>query len=138
MLVAHLSGKDEEHWAKPLVWVTPRGGVAVLGAFASWEHRSTYILWASLAALFLLIALSMPRVLAPLRRAWIPLGQLMGRVMHPLILGIVYALVIIPAGGLMRLFRRDPLARRKVPGVASYWVARTEGTTDARSLKEQF
>ncbi len=114
------------------------GVFALLGGLAYWENRPTYVFWGGLAGLFLVISLSMPRVLAPLRRAWLRLGQMLGRVMNPLILGVVYAVVIIPLGGLMRLFRRDALARGRVPNAATYWVAHTGEATSVDSLKEQF
>jgi hypothetical protein len=111
---------------------------AVLGVLAYWGDRPSYIPWTGVAALFLLISLSVPRVLAPLRRGWLRIGGVLGRIMNPLVLAVVYAAVIIPLGGLMRLFRRDALARRRAPGVASYWVARTGEKMSADSLKDQF
>ena len=87
----------------------------LLGALGYWENRPIYIAWTGLAALFLLISLLLPRVLAPLRRGWIRIGEMLGRVMNPVVLGIVYIAVIIPVGGLMRLFRRNAIARTPAP-----------------------
>jgi Saxitoxin biosynthesis operon protein SxtJ len=110
----------------------------LLGALAYWENRPSYIVWAGLAALFLLISLLLPRVLAPLRRGWLRIGQVLGRIMNPLVLAVVYAAVIIPVGGLMRLFHRDALARSRPPAAASYWIARTGEEISADRLKDQF
>ena len=110
----------------------------LLSAMTYRENGLTYIIWAGLALLFLLITASVPRVLAPLRRLWMRIGQALSHVMNPLVLGIVYVAVIIPVAGLMLLFRRDVLARTPDAGADSYWIARQGQVTDLDSLKEQF
>ena len=110
--------------------------LVLLGVLAYWENRPSCIVWAGLAALFLLISLLLPRVLAPLRRGWLRIGQVLGRLMNPLVLAVVYAAVIIPVGGLMRLFHRDALARSRAPAAASYWSTGEEISADR--LKDQF
>ena len=80
----------------------------------------------------------MPRVLAPVRRAWVKLGYWLGFITNPLILGGIYAIVFIPVGGLMQLFRRDPMARTFDPAAASYWISRTVEPATPESLRDQF
>ncbi len=113
------------------------GFFALLGGMAFWRERPTWFYWIGLAAVLLAVALTVPRVLAPARRAWLNLGRLLGHVANPVLLGAVYVAVIIPVGGLMRLFRRDALARRRAPRAESYWVPGAK-TLDAENLKEQF
>jgi hypothetical protein len=113
------------------------GVFALLGTVAYSRGRATFVHWGVLAGLFLLISLTMPRVLAPLRRSWLTLGRLLGRVTNPVLLGAVYAVMIVPVGAMMRLFRRDPLTYHRPPFAASYWVETTK-KIDADSLKEQF
>ena len=96
------------------------------------------VVWGGLGAFFFLMALAMPRVLAPARRAWLKLGLLLGKVVNPLVLGLVFLAVFIPVGGLMRLFHRDAMARRFDPAATSYWVERSGATRGADGLKEQF
>jgi uncharacterized membrane protein len=110
----------------------------LLCARAYWQGRPTCILWAGLATVFLFISLALPRVLAPLRRGWLRIGQILGRIINPLVLAVVYAAVIIPVGGLMRLFHRDALARSRAPAAASYWIKRTGQKISIDSLKDQF
>ena len=65
-------------------------------------------------------ALLAPTTLAPVYRQWMRLGLLLSRVTTPLVLGAVFFLVFLPAGLVMRVFGRDPLARRFDRSAASY------------------
>jgi hypothetical protein len=102
------------------------------------EGRGHELFWIEWAALLLLAALAMPRVLAPIRRGWLKLGVLIGKIVSPLMLGIVFIVVFIPISGLMRLFRRDAMMRRRESAAASYWIERVAWTSSTDSLKEQF
>lgn len=91
-----------------------------------------------LSALFLLAGLFAPRVLAPLNRAWTQLGLLLGRVMTPIVMGIIFFLVITPMALLGRLRGRDPLRLKKEPEAASYWIERQPPGPPPESMERQF
>ncbi len=110
----------------------------VVGMTAYLKSGSGYLIWAVLALVLAGIALTMPRVLAPLRRLWMRLGTALGSVVNPLVIGAIFIVVIVPFGGLMRLFGKDPLSRKPDPAKASYWITRDSAPLDADSLKEQF
>lgn len=82
-------------------------------------------LWAlPVAALFLGIALICPALLAPLNRLWFRFGLALGRVMTPVVMGLVFVVAVIPTALLMKLLRKDPMQRRLLPEAASYWERR--------------
>ncbi len=96
-------------------------------------------LWALVAgAVFLLAALAMPAVLAPLNRAWTKLGLVLHKVVNPIVLGIMFYLVVTPTGLLMRLFGKDSLKLKFDRNVDSYWIARTPPGPKSESLNDQF
>lgn len=90
-----------------------------------------------LSTLALVLYYSLP----PLRKAafvtWMKLFHPLGWVMSHLLLGVVYFLVLTPIGGLIRLLRRDSLARRLDPEAESYWISR-EGKVEASRYFRQF
>ncbi len=47
-------------------------------------------------------------------RLWMSLGNLLSRINGPIIIGLVYALVVIPIGLIMKIFSYDPLKLRKI------------------------
>ncbi len=102
------------------------GGIlAVLfGLFFPWLLESRIPLWPWVVAGVLAVwGLAAPMSLQPVYRAWMKLGLLLGRITTPIILGVVFYLLIWPMGFAMRLFGRDPMARRLDDVVKTYRVA---------------
>lgn len=78
-----------------------------------------------------------PARLTPFNRAWMTLGEWMGRIVSPIVLGVVFFGLITPAGFISRLLGRDEL-RLKRPCVESYWVRREPPGPDPASFRQQF
>ena len=111
---------------------------AIVAAAIYPGNGRSYLIWALLSVVLSAIGFAVARVLAPLRRAWLRVGALLGPVINPVVLGTVFFVVIVPVGGLMRLFGKDSLALRRGSAGASYWITRNDGSLDADRLKEQF
>jgi hypothetical protein len=95
--------------------------------------------WAvGLAALFGSIALLRPRLLSGLNRQWVRLGILLGRVISPIALGVLFYGVLTPIGVVMRLAGNDPLRLRRDPGASSYWRLREPPGPPPDSMTNQF
>lgn len=94
---------------------------------AAWPmlHANSPRWWVGgVAAVWALVALLRPTLLAGLNRLWTALGLLMGRIVSPIALGLLFYCVITPIGRLMHLAGRDPLLLKRDPGAASYWRRR--------------
>ena len=91
-----------------------------------------------LAGLTAALTIVRPRWLAPLNRAWMRVGELLHRVVSPLVLGIIFYGVFTPDGLVMRLARRDPIKRRFEPGLPTYRVERDPPGPADDSFPEQF
>ena len=98
------------------------------------------ILWAQalaiLAAFFLLITVIIPQVLLPLNKLWMRLGLLLGMIVSPIVLGIIFFGLVTPYGVVMRMFGRDEL-RLKFTKKSSHWISRSE-SIKSDSFKNQF
>ena len=84
-----------------------------------------------------LIAFMLPPLLAPLNRGWFRLGLLLGRLVNPLVLAILFFGLITPVALLARLFGRDELRLRFRAG-DSYWISREMASPAAGSFIQQF
>jgi hypothetical protein len=73
------------------------------------------------ASVFAILALAVPGVLLPLNRLWSWFGGKLGHINNKLILGLFYILFMIPFALVMRLFGRDPMARKIHGGEETYW-----------------
>lgn len=110
--------------------------VFALAAFwPLWPLHAPKLGWLAGAVAWLLTALLCPRLLAPLNKAWMALGHALGWVNARIILGIVFFVVVMPIGLLMRAFGKDLLHMR--PSSASYWIQRGK-PLDPQSLRNQF
>ena len=90
------------------------------------------------AVLFALVAWLRPRLLSLPNKAWTRLGILLGRIVSPIALGIVFFLVVTPIGALMRLAGKDPLRLKFDRSSESYWIRRDPPGPKPDSLTSQF
>lgn len=100
------------------------GVFAVIGLLPVWHHHPIRWWALALAALFLLVALIRPAVLAPLNKLWFRFGLALGAVMTPVMMGLLFVLAVIPTGLLMKLLRKDPMQRRLSSEAETYWEPR--------------
>lgn len=97
----------------------------VLAAIAWWrEHPIAWRILAGAGGVFWAAGLTVPGLLGPVYRAWMGLALLISKVTTPIFLGIVYFVVMMPVGLLMRVFGRNPV--RHEPQQDSFWAPRTE------------
>lgn len=95
--------------------------------------------WAVIvSALLAVAALAAPSLLAIPNMLWYRFGLLLHRIVSPVVLAILFYGVVTPTGLIMRLFGRDPMRRRRDPGVESYWINREPPGPEPESLKRLF
>ncbi len=90
------------------------------------------------AAVFALVALVKPALLAGLNRLWMKLGILLGKVVSPIALGILFYVVITPIGIMIRLTGKDPLRLKFDSDAESYWIPREPPGPPPGSMNNQF
>jgi len=96
-------------------------------------------LWAlGVAAVFCVLALAAPKILAPLNRVWMFIGKVMHKVVSPLMLGLLFAVAVVPTGLFLRLKGTDPLRLKRDPKAKSYWIVRDPPGPAPISFKNQF
>ena len=115
------------------------GVFALLSAYAGYHGANVTTVYGWLVAgvvtgLFAIIA---PGLLTPLNKAWMKLGELMGKVVSPLLLGVIFFLLITPVALVTRLFGRDEL-RLKKTDASSFWIDRAPPGPAGDSFKNQF
>ena len=115
------------------------GVFALLSVYAAYYGADAFKVYGWLAAsLFLgLVAVAIPGVLTPFCNAWMKLGELISKVVSPLVLGVIFFVLITPIALITRLFGRDEL-RLKRTSTHSYWIKRTAPGPAGESFKNQF
>ena len=92
-------------------------------------------LWSLIISLiFLFLGLANSKILHPLNKLWFKFGIFLGKVISPLIMGIIFFLVVTPIGILMRMLNKD-LLNLKFNNTNTYWIEKTEPKS---KMKNQF
>ena len=87
-----------------------------------------------IGAVFLILALFYSKVLIPLNNIWIKFGELLGKIISPIVMAFVYFFVITPIAIIIRLLGKD-LLKVKFNTRSSYWISRDK---NIGSMKKQF
>ena len=118
------------------------GAVFVLLAAYGWFFKS----WSSVVELsllgvalaFVLLGFVAPKILRPLNWLWFQLGQLLGKIVSPIVLGAIFFLLLTPVSLVTRLFGRDELRLKRKASQTSYWLDRAPPGPAPESFKNQF
>ena len=100
-------------------------------------NSTAYVMFA-ITVVFLLTTLIKADALLPLNKLWMKLGLLLGMIVNPIVLGIIFFGLFTPISLLMKLFRRDELRLKLVADRKSHWKERDIGDAQTNTFKHQF
>ena len=85
-----------------------------------------------ISVIFLFLGLLNSKLLSPLNNLWIKFGEILGKVIAPIVMAVVYFLILTPISLLVRLFGKDLIEMKFNNNVKSYWIKRKKhlGTMD--------
>ena len=104
--------------------------------FYNSENMTLSFVFVAVSFIFLVITIMRAALLLPLNKLWMQFGFLLGRIISPLVLGIIFFGLFTPIATLMRLIGRDEL-RLKLSNKSSHWISRSE-PIKSDSFKNQF
>ena len=92
-------------------------------------------IWSLIISLiFLVLGILNSNFLSPLNKIWFKFGILLGKLISPVIMGIIFFLVVTPIGLIMRLLGKD-LLNLKYNNYQSYWIEKNDPKS---KMKNQF
>ena len=90
--------------------------------------------WAIVLSItFLISGVVNSKLLSPLKDYWIKLGEILGKVIAPLVMSLVFFIILTPIGLILRIFGKD-LLKLKKNKKSSYWLSRD----NLKSMDRQF
>ena len=108
---------------------------AIISLYPLWFGKNIH-LWACIIAfIFLFLGIFLPKVLILPNKLWFKLGSLLGAIISPIIMGIIFFLTVTPTGMIMRLLGKDILNQKMKKSIKSYWIKRKGNLV---SMKNQF
>jgi len=90
-----------------------------------------------LSIILFIITMIDAKLLMPLNRLWMNLGLFLGRIISPIVLGLIFFTLFTPLGLITRIFGRDEL-RLKLVQKRSHWHECNENKNKRESFKNQF
>ena len=87
-----------------------------------------------ISIIFLLLGLLNSQILTPLNQIWFKLGIFLGKIVSPIVMGIIFFLVVTPTGIIMRILKKD-LLNLKYSDDKSYWIKKKGPKS---KMKDQF
>ena len=88
-----------------------------------------------IALIFLFLGILNSKILTPLNVLWSKFGELLGIVIAPIVMGIIFFLIVTPTGLIMRMFGKDLLRNKFQINNESYWIKKEKNKS---SMKKQF
>ena len=93
-------------------------------------------IWAlCFSLIFLTLGLINSKLLNPLNKFWHYLGIILGMIVSPIVMAIIFFLVVSPIGLIMRLFGKDVLRLKTNQNIKSYWIKKDKLKS---TMKNQF
>ncbi len=106
----------------------------VIGLWPLLQSESIRIWSIILSLIFLVLGVFNSKILSPLNKYWIKLGELLGRVVAPVVMFLIFFLFVTPIGIFMRLLGKDLVNLKYNKKIKSYWISRK----NVKSMKRQF
>jgi len=93
-------------------------------------------IWSSIISLiFLILGLMNSKILTPLNKLWFKFGMILGAIVAPIVMGIVFFLIITPIGLFMKIIGKDLLKKKFDKKKTTYWIMRDKSIS---TMKQQF
>ena len=106
----------------------------VIGLWPLINNNEIKIWSIAISVVFLVLGLLNSKLLLPLNKLWFKFGLLLGKIISPLVMVIIFFLVVTPIGYLMRMLKKD-LLNLKFNDEKSYWIEKNEPKS---KMKNQF
>jgi len=107
----------------------------IIGLWPIINGDSPRIIFFIIGLIFLILGLVNSKILTPLNKAWVKFGELLGKIIAPIVMAGVYFIVLTPISIIVRLFGKDLLKVKFSNKSKSYWIKRDK---DLGSMDKQF
>ena len=110
----------------------------VFFGFGLWpltKNQPVNLILIGIAIFFLILGILNAKTLSPFNNLWIKFGELLGRIIAPIVMALVYFFILTPISLLVRVFGKDLLGLKFLKKKNSYWINRKK---DLGKMDKQF
>jgi energy-coupling factor transporter transmembrane protein EcfT len=105
----------------------------IIGLYPLKSDEKIRVWFVVLSLVFLIITIIRPNLFTFLNKLWIKFGILLGKIISPIVMGLVFFFVVTPIGILIRILKKDVMGLKR--GKSSYWINREN---KFQTMKKQF
>ena len=106
-----------------------------IGLWPLLSSKDPIIVFIFIAIAFLILGLTNSKFLTPINKLWVKFGELLGRIIAPIVMFIIYSIILTPLSLLIRISGKDLLKLKYLKKSNSYWIQRDK---DLGSMNKQF
>ena len=106
-----------------------------IGLWPLITNENPRIIFLIFSLVFFILGLINSKILTPLNKLWVKFGELLGKIIAPIVMAIIYFAVLTPLSLLIRAFGKDLLKVKFSNKVNSYWIKREK---DLGTIDKQF
>ena len=107
----------------------------ILGLWPLKNGESLNLYFITVSVVFLILGLLNSKFLSPLNKSWIKLGEILGVIIAPIVMALVYFVILTPVSIIVRVFGKDLLGLKFLKKKDTYWIQRKK---ILGSMKKQF
>ena len=107
----------------------------IVGILPLTSGESIRIWSTTISVIFLILGLINSKLLTPLNKLWLKLGIILGAVIAPIVMGVVFFLVVTPIGFVIRILGKDLINKKYDKKIKTYWIDRDR---NIGSMRKQF
>ena len=97
--------------------------------------NSLNLFFITISGIFLILGLINSKLLSPLNKLWIKFGEILGMIIAPIVMALVYFVILTPVSLAVRILGKDLLGLKFLKEKESYWIERKK---NLGSMKKQF
>jgi len=107
----------------------------ILGLWPLKNGENLNLYFITTSAVFLILGLLNSKLLSPLNKTWIKLGEILGIIIAPIVMALVYFVILTPVSIIVRVFGKDLIGLKFSKEKETYWIKRKK---ILGSMKKQF
>ena len=105
----------------------------IIGFFSYFKADLIYNKYFLVSFIFFFISFTFPNIFGPLNKIWLKLGVLLGKLIEPFIMFLIYFLVIYPTKIVLIIFRKDVLNLKISKEIKTYWIKKNDNKFNANN-----
>ena len=105
----------------------------IVGLYPLISSKPIRIWSVAVSLVFLTVTIIKPNLFKFLNKLWIKFGSLLGKIISPIVMGLVFFFVVTPIGVFVKVLKKDVMGLKS--GQSSYWITRED---KIQSMKKQF